>query len=158
VYLDYFHLEAVWDLKVWVICRRPPSPLLQKSEWNCPKKLLRKQTLALASVNEDLNQSRANVVDMLVVADEIENCGEIFNWAFYCSMAFLLALAALCLCFMIEAVFELSRVTKCLQLLVLVRPCLCSAGDSTIKGWTTTMKASKNQPDDDTLGCPSQRV
>jgi hypothetical protein len=57
---------------------------------------------------------------MLVMADEIENCGKIFDWAFYCSMAFLLALAALYLCFMVEAVFKLSRVTKCLQHVILV--------------------------------------
>jgi hypothetical protein len=75
---------------------------------------------ARSLVYEELFQCRADLVDMLVVADEMEDYGETFNWALYCSMAFSLALAVLCACVIIGAVFKLSRVIKCLEHVVLV--------------------------------------
>jgi hypothetical protein len=75
---------------------------------------------ARSLVYEELFQSRADLVDMLVVADELEDFGETFNWALYCSMAFSIALDVLCAFVIIGAVFQLSRITKCLQHVILV--------------------------------------
>jgi hypothetical protein len=75
---------------------------------------------ARSLVYEELYQCRADLVDLLVVAGEMEDFGETFNWALYCSMAFSLALAVLCVCVIIGAVFQLSRITKCLQHVILV--------------------------------------
>jgi hypothetical protein len=64
---------------------------------------------------DELVQERIDLADMVQVAEDLEQTGETFNWAFYCSMAFSLRLALLCLCFVLGDISELSRVTRCLQ-------------------------------------------
>ena len=64
---------------------------------------------------DELEQSRSDLEELLTVVNDMNNNGDTFNWAFYCSMAFSLALAFLCLCVLLGACFRLSRVTKCFQ-------------------------------------------
>jgi hypothetical protein len=70
---------------------------------------------AKSLVYDDLVQARIDLADMVLVAEDLEQTGENFNWAFYCSMAFSLTLAVLCMFFVLGAIFELSRVTRFLQ-------------------------------------------
>jgi hypothetical protein len=64
---------------------------------------------------DELVQTRIDFVDMIQVAEDLEQTGENFNWTFYCSMAFSIASALCCLCFVLGAIFELQPVTRCLQ-------------------------------------------
>jgi hypothetical protein len=68
----------------------------------------------------ELDKSRSDLEDLLIVIEDLNTTGDTFNWAFYCSMGFSLALAFLCLCFLLGACFRLSKVTKCFQNIILV--------------------------------------
>lgn len=69
---------------------------------------------------EDLVKSKGDLEDIYDELVELNNTGDTFNWAFWCSMAFSLCLALLCLIMLAGAFFKLSRVTKILRKCILV--------------------------------------
>jgi hypothetical protein len=69
---------------------------------------------------DELEKSRSDLEELLTVIEDLNSTGKNFNWAFYCSMGFSLALAFLCLWVLLGAYFRLSKVTKCFQHFVLV--------------------------------------
>jgi hypothetical protein len=66
-------------------------------------------------VYEELLKSRDDLVDLLESSNNMGDISETFNWAFWCSMAFSLTLAIICLFFVFAAVRPVSKWNRRIQ-------------------------------------------
>eukprot|EP00934_Nitzschia_sp_Nitz4_P008585 Nitzschia sp. Nitz4//scaffold211_size37880//865//2887//NITZ4_007697-RA/size37880-augustus-gene-0.57-mRNA-1//-1//CDS//3329541952//8575//frame0 len=62
-----------------------------------------------AIISEELVKSREDLVDMLTVINDMGEIGGNFNWAFWCAMAFAMALSLACIAFIFVVIRPLTK-------------------------------------------------
>jgi hypothetical protein len=64
---------------------------------------------------QEMIKLRENLEDLVVMAETVDDKAANFNWAFYCAMAFSLALSLICIYMMVGEIFRISKVLQNLR-------------------------------------------